>query len=78
MVKTTVYLEPETALALQHLANQEGRSQAELIREALQLYTRRVHRPKLKGVGKYRSGRSDISVRAEELLKEAVRNKKWP
>ena len=35
MVKTTVYLEPDTALDLKQLATAEGRSQAELIRDAL-------------------------------------------
>ena len=56
----------------------QGRSQAELIREALRLYTRRFTRSRPKGVGRYRSGRTDVSVRAEELLRNAARRRKWP
>lgn len=78
MVKTTVYLDPETALALQQLASSQGRSQAELIREALTLYTRQATPPKPKGIGGYRSGRSDVSERAKELIRKAVREKRWP
>lgn len=35
MVKTSVYLTPEDAAALRRVAQQTGRSQAELIREAV-------------------------------------------
>lgn len=73
MVKTTVYLEPEVAVALRELARSEEKSQAELIREALEIYTKRVKRPKPVGIGRFRSGRSDVSVRAEELLGKAAR-----
>ena len=40
VTKTTVYLEPEIALDLRRIAAVEGRSQAELIRDALAAYTR--------------------------------------
>lgn len=73
MVKTTVYIDAETALALRERARSEGRSQSELIRHALKLYTEGSLRPRIKGVGEFRSGRSDISERAEELLKAAAR-----
>jgi len=75
MVKTTVYLESETALALREMARVEGRSQAELIREALSGFVRRLTRPRPKSVGRFRSGRSDISTLAEDLLKEAARKR---
>ena len=78
MVKTTVYLDPETALALRQLAGTEGRPQADLIREALAAYTRRARRSKPKGIGAYHSGRRDVSERARELLREAVKRKRWP
>lgn len=42
MVKTTVYLDPDTAIALRQLAQSQDRSQAELIREALSIYTRQT------------------------------------
>ena len=35
MVKTSVYLTPEDAAALRRLSQQTGRSQAELLREAV-------------------------------------------
>lgn len=77
MQKTTVYLDPETAVALRNLAEREQRPQAELIREAVSEYTQRAQPPLPPGTGKYRSGRTDISERAEELLAEATRDKAW-
>lgn len=77
MIKTTVYLDPEIALAFRQLASTHGKSQAELIREALALYARQSGRPKPKGIGAYRSGRSDVSERAEELLRQAARDGSW-
>jgi Ribbon-helix-helix protein, copG family len=68
MVKTTLYLEEETLHVLEQLASREGRSQGEVLREALLVYKGTVNRPAPKGVGMYRSGRSDISEKAEELL----------
>ena len=78
MIKTTVYLEPEVALSIRQLAQIKGRSQAELIREALAAYSRRASRPRPKGIGRYRSGRSDVSERAEDLLRQAVKGRRWP
>ena len=77
MVKTTVYMLPEIALRVRQLAAAEGRSQAEIIREAVQAYTGKSARPRPKGVGSYHSGRSDVSQRAEELLRRATRNRRW-
>jgi hypothetical protein len=78
MIKTTVYFDEETALSLRQLANAQGRSQAELIRDAVMQYVRQASRPEPKGLGAYHSGRSDISARAEELLKAATRERQWP
>ncbi len=75
MVKTTVYLEPETAIALRELARSRGRKQAEVIRDALRIYTQDFRSPKPTGIGAFRSGRSDVSVRAEELLRAAARKR---
>jgi broad specificity phosphatase PhoE len=76
MQKTTVYLDPAVALALREISRGEGRSQAELIREALHQYTRNRARPRLAGVGTFHSGRTDVSSRAEELLRTAAGRKK--
>lgn len=75
MVKTTVYLDETIALRIRQLAKTKGRSQAEVIRDALETYTRDVERPRPKGIGAYSSGRSDVSERAEEILREAARKR---
>jgi len=64
-------------LALRHLAAVEGRSQAELIREALESYTQRSIRPAPKGVGKYRSGEPDVAQRAKDILSAAAKRGGW-
>ena len=78
MFKTTVYLDPEVALCLRQLSEVEGRPQAEIIRHALAAYTRRAARPKPKGIGLYRSGRTDVSQKSEELLRRAIKARRWP
>jgi hypothetical protein len=77
MVRTTVYLDQEIALALRQLAARQGRSQAELIRDALASYTRRVVHPKPKGIGKYRSGEPDVAQRAKNILATAAKRGRW-
>jgi hypothetical protein len=77
MVKTTVYLDDEVALNLRHLAEIEGRSQAELIRDALKTFTSQRVRPMPTGIGEFHSGHSDTSVRAKEILREASKRGKW-
>lgn len=67
--KTTVYLEPEDYLRLKRIARQRGEAPAALIREAVAEYGRRhegLRMPRSLGAG--RSGRRDLSERAEELL----------
>lgn len=73
MAKTSLQLEEETAQVLEQLASREGRSQEEVLREALRVYRNQQDRPAPKGLGMYRSGRSDISERAEELLFQDLR-----
>ena len=76
MTKKTLYLEEDTVRALKQLADTEGCSEADVIREALAVYQGTRLRPAPKGVGGYRSGRSDVSTRAEELLRQAARGRK--
>ena len=78
MVRTTVYLEEEVALALRHLAAVQGRSQAELIREAVASYTKNARRPLPKGMGMFRSGETDTSERAKDILLDAAKRGEWP
>jgi hypothetical protein len=77
MVKTTVYMDSEVALTLRQLAAIERRPQAEIIREAILAYTKSAGRPRPKGIGAYKSGRTDVSARAEELMRSAARRRRW-
>jgi len=77
MVRTTVYLDQEIAMTLRQLAARQGRSQAELIREALASYTVRAVRPTPKGIGKYRSGEPDVAQRAKDILAAATKRGRW-
>lgn len=73
MVKTTLYLEDETATALKRIARSQRRTRSEVIREALARYAGTSPPPVPQGIGRYRSGRSDVSVKAEEILRARVR-----
>jgi hypothetical protein len=79
MIRTTVYVDEDVAVAIRHRAAMEGRTQAELIRDALRKYIQEAEapeRPRIAGVGRHRSGRPDVSERAEELLRRAARRKR--
>ena len=77
MVKTTVYLDESVALRLKQMADAQGRSQAELIREGLARLTE-AQRPGLpKGLGKFSSGTTGNSVTYRSRLRAAVRDGKW-
>jgi predicted DNA-binding protein len=80
MVKTTVYLRDQVVQKLRSLARLQRRSQAELIREALERYvdgeSASFERPAAVGVGRFRSGRSDIGTQAEKLLRQAARSRR--
>lgn len=77
MQKTTLYLDPETALAIRRIAATAKRSQADVIREALVEYTVRAQPAAPRGIGAYASGRTDTGESAEELLRRAARTRKW-
>jgi Ribbon-helix-helix protein, copG family len=70
MKRTTVYLEEDLNLELKRLADQQGRPQAELIREALREYAQanRSSRVVPVWVGMGQSGVHDLSERLDELL----------
>jgi predicted transcriptional regulator len=69
-LKTTVYLGSADYRRLKALANAQGRTTAQLVREAVAEYAARhagrAARPASIGAG--RSGRGDVASRAEELL----------
>jgi predicted transcriptional regulator len=67
--KTTIYLNPDDYRRLKALARQQGRAAAELVREAVAEYAKRHAPPvRARSIGAGRSGRGDLSERAEELL----------
>ena len=65
-------LDRETSLALRRVAASKGMTVEQLARSVLEEYARSFARPEPVGIGSYRSGRSDVSSRAEELLREAA------
>ncbi len=76
LTKTTVYVPAAEYDRLKALARKQRRPAAALVREALVEYARR-HAPRRRpaSLGAGRSGRSDLSERAEELLTDLGREK---
>jgi hypothetical protein len=73
----TIVVDDQTAEALRRLAALEQRSEAEIVTTALATYAQAT-KPRPKGIGKYRSGRRDVSVRARDLLRDDVKDGRWP
>ena len=70
MTKTTLYLPEADYTRIKAMAAREGRSAAELVREAVAEYTSsRGPRRLPRSLGAGRSGRGDVSEKAERLLK---------
>ncbi|WP_223674071.1 ribbon-helix-helix domain-containing protein, partial [Proteus terrae] len=70
MEKTTLYLPPELHRALKEAARREGKSQAELIREALAAYLTQRQRPAFRSLGVGED--EELSGRASEGWLERV------
>lgn len=73
----TVDLDPDTALKLRAMAQARAQSVEELIADVLREHTSKYKRPRIPGIGQFDSGETDISERAEEILKEAARRGGW-
>jgi hypothetical protein len=69
MDKTTLYLPFELRHALKDAARRSGRAQAELVREALQLYLGNQVRPWPKSIGAASDGRVDARD-SEDWIRE--------
>lgn len=69
MKKTSVYLEPELDRALGRVAATEGRSKAELIREAIAARVRGAQRARIQAIG-VASGPGDVADNADRYLAE--------
>ncbi len=67
MHKTTLYLDDDLHARVQREADARGVTQALVVREAISAYVVRRKRQS-KSIGLGRSGKGDVSERAEELL----------
>lgn len=73
-----ITLDEQTAATIRELASAEQRPEMEIVRDALALYARTERRPRPIGVGQYRSGAHDVSEQARALIRDAVREGRWP
>ncbi len=81
MIRTQVQLTDGQMSALRRLAQEEGRSIADIVREGVEIYLRSQHRQTreeriqraLQVVGKFASGCSDVSADHDRHLAEAFR-----
>jgi hypothetical protein len=77
MTAITVELKDDIVEDLRRLAAAQDRTETEIVREALTVYVRSVH-PLPTGMGKYRSGKSNVSEQARELLRKDAKDGVWP
>lgn len=70
MKRTTIFAEEELFREIKDISNEENRSVAEIIREAMENYIKqkRLTKKKLSFIGIGNSGRKDIAEKHEELL----------
>jgi len=72
MVKTTVYLEDRDAAALRRLAAESGRSQAEIIREAISRTTQAAGPRRLRSAGVGRGSGEPVARNADEIVRREL------
>ena len=77
MTAITIHLNDNIADEIRQLEATQKRSETEIVCEALAAYVQTA-RPLPKGMGKYRSGQSNVSKQARDLLRQAVKDKQWP
>jgi predicted transcriptional regulator len=77
MATLSIQLDDRLAELLRELAAAQVRSESEVVSEALTAYAE-TRRPAPQGMGKYHSGRHDTSANARSILREAVREGRWP
>ena len=70
MKRTTIFAEEELYKEIKDISNEENRSVAEIIREAMENYIKqkRLTKKRLSFIGIGNSGRKDIAENHEELL----------
>jgi predicted transcriptional regulator len=72
VVKTTVYLEDSDAAALRRIAAESGRSQAEIIREAIARVTRSAGPRRLRSAGVGRGSGAPVARDADRIVREEL------
>ncbi len=72
MVSLTVQIDERLAEVVRSLAAAYNRSESEIVQEALAAFAK-VKRRSPQGMGKYHSGRADVSQQTEEILRDAAR-----
>jgi hypothetical protein len=70
-------MEDDMAEVLHRLAAAQQRSETDIVRDAVAAYVQTA-RPLPKGMGKYHSGQGQVSEKARDLLREAVKEGLWP
>jgi ribbon-helix-helix CopG family protein len=76
MIKTTVYLDEGDAAALRRMSVQTGRSQAEIIREAIAAAVAPARRRKFKSFGKGHGGGEAVGRDADEIVRREMGTRK--
>lgn len=77
MVTLSIQLDDRLAEVVRQLAAAQDRSESDVVSEALVVYAQ-TNRPLPQGMGKYRSGTRDTSSQARAILRDAVREGRWP
>jgi predicted transcriptional regulator len=77
MLSVTVELDEQVAEAVRNMAAAQRRSECEIVQEAVAAYAHNA-RPMPQGMGKYRSGQADVSERAEDILSNSAKERRWP
>lgn len=72
MKRTTIKLPDDLDARLRHEAARRGTTISEITREALAAHLGHGRRRRLMAAGAFRSGRSDISERIEEILASEI------
>lgn len=68
MKKTSLYLEPWVDRDLRLIAEEEGKSKAEVIREALAARALDAKQPRIKAIGAIKGGPTDMSQNVDRYL----------
>lgn len=77
MVSIQVQLDDETGELVRRLAAAQDRSECDIVRDAVVAYAQ-AGRPMPKGIGQFHSGRQDVSETARNILRDAVKEGRWP